>query len=188
MQPRRCCEFAHLEAALVAFLCKFFGQTGVLSDGELCFVELHFVALHQMSQVFISILHRHHSSLVLIEHQEFAVTYFAYLAIDLLSVLQRDRVWKVARAQAAGLAVFHRAELAHIRLLKEILAAEAMCLFALYFVARCIIFHLELKDHLIRIESMRCSIYTNGHHCLHLLPLVACLPLVLLLDLDHLIV
>ena len=141
-----------------------------------------------MSQVFISILHRHHSSLVLIEHQEFAVTNFAYLAIDLLSVLQRDRVWKVARAQAAGLAVFHRAELAHIRLLKEILAAEAMCLFALYFVARCIIFHLELKDHLIRIESMRCSIYTNGHHCLHLLPLVSSLPLVLLLDLDHLIV
>ena len=84
-----------------------------------------------MSQVFISILHRHDPSLVLIEHQEFAVTYFAYLAIDLLPVLQRDRVGKVARAQAAGIAVLHRAELAHVCLLKQILAAEAMRLFAL---------------------------------------------------------
>ena len=131
MQSRRCCEFAHLEAALVAFLCIFFGQTGVFRDGILCFVELHFVALHQMSQVFISILHRHDPPLVLIEHQEFAVTYFAYLAIDLLPVLQRDRVWKVARAQAAGIAVLHRAEFAHVRLLKQILAAKAMRLFAL---------------------------------------------------------
>ena len=84
-----------------------------------------------MSQVFISILHRHDPSLVLIEHQEFTVTYFAYLAIDLLAVLQRDRVRKVARAHAAGVAVLHGAELAHVRLFKEILAAEAVRLFAL---------------------------------------------------------
>ena len=49
VQPRRCCEFALLEAALVAFLCIFFGQTGVFRDSILSFVELHFVTLHQMS-------------------------------------------------------------------------------------------------------------------------------------------
>ena len=83
-----------------------------------------------MSQVFISILHRHDPTLVLIKHQEFTVTYFTDLAIDLIPVLQRDRVWKVARAQTTLFAVLHGAELAHERLLKQILAAEAMCLLA----------------------------------------------------------
>ena len=141
-----------------------------------------------MSQVFISILHRHDPTLVLIKHQEFTVTYFTDLAIDLIPVLQRDRVWKVARAQTTLFAVLHGAELAHERLLKQVLAAEAMCLLAFQFVAWCIVFHLELEDHLIRIESMRCSINANGHHCLHFLPLVTSISFVLLLDFDHLVV
>ena len=148
-------------------MCQFFLQARILLDRILSLVEFHLVALDEVAQILIAVLHRHNLPLVLGQHEELPIAYFANLTIDLLSVLEDDRVRKVARSQPTIVAVLHCAKLAHENLLEHIFATKAVRLLAIQLVAWRIIFHLEFKDDLIWIESVRLAKDTDCHHCLH---------------------
>lgn len=136
-----------------------------------------------MAHVLISISHRHHSPFVLFEHQELSVADLAYFTGNFIAVFQFNRAGEGSRAHTTVVAVKHGTELAGHSFLQLFFARETVGLLVHYFVTRCVVFHLEFKYDLVRIEGMRRAEYTYCHDLLHFASLFARQPFVQILNL-----
>ena len=125
-----------------------------------------------MPQVIDPILIGHDLSLVLIQHHELAITDFANFPVDLLSILEFNTFWKRAGSQSAVRTIYHGTELALQSLLEGCLAGETSRLITLEFITGCIVLHLQLKDHLIRIKGMIDPEDADCHDLFHFRALV----------------
>ena len=137
-----------------------------------------------MAQVFISVSHRHDSSLVLVQHQEFTITDLAYFPGDFVSIFKLDWTREGSWASATISTVEHSAELTLDWLLQLLFARKAMRLILCDVVARCIIFHLKFENYFVRVKRMVCAEHTNSHDVFHFSSLITRQSLVLLLYLE----
>ena len=120
-----------------------------------------------MSKIFVSVLHRHYLLFVLSQHQEFTVADFTYLAINFVTVFKDNGIREIARTQPTIVAVLHGTKFTNNELLEHVLAAKAIGLFTIDFIAWCIIFNFKFEDDLIRIKSVCRSKDTYCHYLLH---------------------
>ena len=129
-------------------------QTAFFNDSVIRCLKPHLIGLNGVAEVLVPLGQRLHLVVIILKHEELAITHFADSACDRFSVFKFDRIRKLPSSQSAVRARLHGTELATDHLLDGLLTGEAMHRVLLEYVEGLRVDHLQLEYLVIWIECV----------------------------------